>query len=197
MHLGFTSSLAFLVNTVTIICGHLCLTDPPQRLKTGNKTMVDCFQNSNPPCGKDFPFTPSDNPVTLRPGSEYAVHLHMPTRHFNPNVQGSYVINIQLAGSQEFMALGKWPDGPEEYKILTVKIPKQSGQHLLQAIYQPAGRAYYSCADVQVLDEVTADSNQPAPFSAMGNSATTTTIQRPIIPLVTLLLSYNSFVCWI
>ncbi|KAH9508314.1 hypothetical protein Btru_050823 [Bulinus truncatus] len=139
-------------------------------------TLVDCFQNSNPPCGKDFPQTITRTPTAIRPSSDYDVHLHMPTRHYNSDKQGSYVISIRKSGTEEFTLLGKWPDGQDEFKTFTVRIPTEPGQYLLQAIYQPAGRTYFSCADVEVTADAPAPvspagSNRPAPLSSSESVA--------------------------
>ncbi|CAL1534274.1 unnamed protein product [Lymnaea stagnalis] len=115
--------VALIVQMITLAHAHLCIEDPPQRLATGNRTTVDCFQNSNPPCGKDFPQNASTNPKAIKPGSLYGVHLHMPTRHYDPEKPGSYVVSIQKVGDPEFKTLGQWRDGTEEFKILTVKLP--------------------------------------------------------------------------
>ncbi|XP_059144725.1 uncharacterized protein LOC131931912 [Physella acuta] len=156
--------LTLLAAMVTLTQGHLCIRNPEQRLRTANDTWFNCYQNTNPPCGKDFPDTPTENPKVIKSGSEFSVHLNMPFTHYNKDFPGKYTIKIKKINStstEDFTLLGQWPDGTLEDKYLVVKFPSEPGKYLLQAIYAPHGRTYYSCADVTLDDTVQAEALSP------------------------------------
>ncbi|XP_059145942.1 multiple epidermal growth factor-like domains protein 10 [Physella acuta] len=96
-------------------------------------------------------------------GVSFLSILTCPSQHKSKDFPGKYTIRIKkIDSTEDFTLLGQWPDGTLEDKYLVVKFPSQPGKYLLQAIYAPHGRIFFSCADVTLDDTVQAEALDPS-----------------------------------
>ncbi|XP_012945017.1 uncharacterized protein LOC106013548, partial [Aplysia californica] len=152
--------LALLALTVSHVHAHLCILNPPQRLRNPDTLYVSCYQQE-PPCGRMFPQVPDSNMAKLVSGSEFSVDLYLPITHYQKSSKTKIEIFMAKTGTNNYNKISEQMGGPETYQQINVTLPSENGKYLLQAVYKPPGYTFFSCADV----ELTSDKATARPYS--------------------------------